>query len=107
MKLDTHWSIKEVGHRPSEKSLALSINEIIELAKNMEDGDVIYTYHMEKQLNRIVLYGTCSEDIVVSIHTHGGGLDKTYKFSEIEWVLVNFEEVQKRSEEYGFKPDWE
>jgi hypothetical protein len=39
-----------IGHKPSEKSVVLSVLEIIELAKKMVDEDVIYIYHIEKQL---------------------------------------------------------
>lgn len=107
MNLKVHWLIENVGHRPSEKSVILPVSEIVDLAKKMKDEDVIYTYHVEKQLDRMALFGTDTEDVEVSIQGHGGCCDKTYKVSDLEWILNNFEDVQRKQEEYGFKPDWE
>jgi hypothetical protein len=107
MKLDTHWLIKDIGHKPSEKSVVLEVSDIVDLATKMEEQDVIYTYHTDKPLDRIALYGTNSDEIVLSIQGCGGGFDKSYHISEVASVLNNFEEVQLKCEEYGFKPDWE
>ncbi len=107
MKLDVHWLIKSLGHKPSEESVVLFVAEIVEIAAKMQDDDVIYTYHTEKQLNRIALFGTNCDEVVVSIQGHGGCFDKTYCISDIKTILENFEKIQLKSIEYGFKPDWE
>lgn len=107
MKLDVHWMIKNFGHKPSEKSVVLSVEEIVELAAKMQDDDVIYTYHTEKKLDRIALFGTNSDEIIVSIQGHGGSFDKTYCLCDLKVILENFEKIQLKCIEYGFKPDWE
>ena len=107
MKLHVHWLIKTVGHKPSKESVVLSVEQIIELVEQMEDHDVIYTYHTEKQLDRIALYGTNSDDVVVSIQGHGGSFDKIFSISDIKTVLESFEDIQLKLAEYGFKSDWE
>ena len=107
MELDTHWLIKKIGHRPSEKSVVLPVDEIVGLAEKMQGGDIIYIYHTRLPLDRIAIEGTDSDEIVICIQGHGGGFDKKFHISELKGILDNFEEVQKRFEEYGFKPDWE
>lgn len=107
MKLDVHWMIKNFGHKPNEKSVVLSVEEIVELAAKMQDDDVIYTYHTEKKLDRIALFGTNSDEIIVSIQGHGGCFDKTYCLCDLKVILENFEKIQLKCIEYGFKPDWE
>jgi hypothetical protein len=107
MNFIVHWLIKSIGYKPSDESVVLSVAQIVELVEKMGDDDVIYTYHTEKQLDRIALYGTSTDEIVVSIQGHGGSFDKNFSISDIKTVLDSFEDIQVKSEEYGFQPDWD
>lgn len=86
----------------------MGIPEIVELASNMKDEDIIYTYHIEGRLPyRIALEGANSDEILVSIQGSGGGYEKSLRINEISPILARFEEALSKCEEYGFKPDWD